>query len=162
MNQILSQKDRFQWTYCIQISMKKWTKNIINQINFHSISPEMIQLRSDNIKLSSNKSFFFRWIGFINLVNPIMWKLNSNSIKSINVWLICHMMRTFINHLQSRKIIMNQSIHLDSHSVNSLSSRWWDLRNIWDEVKINLPLWSLLVLLLVLSSFLSSLIPMTD
>ena len=34
--------------------------------------------------------------------------------------------------------------------------------NIWDDVKINLPLWSLLVLLFVLSSFLSSLIPMSD
>ena len=91
-----------------------------------------------------------------------MWQLNSNSIKSINVWLMCHMMRRFINHFQLRDIIMNQSIQPDSHSVSSLSPRWWYLRNIWDEVKINLSLWSLLVLLIVLSSFPSSLITMTD
>ena len=71
-------------------------------------------------------------------------------------------MRIFFNHIQLKDITMNQSIQPDYHSVSSLSLRRWDLMNIWDEVKINLPLWSLLVLLLVLSSFLSSLIPMSD
>ena len=128
---------------------------------FHSISPEMIEPISDNIKLNWFQSFF-RWNDSINLVNPIIWQLNSNSIKSINVWLMCHLMRIFSNHLQLRDIINNQSIQPDYHSVSSLSTRWYELMNIRDEVKINPPSWSLLVLLFVLSSFLSSLIPMTD
>ena len=88
---------------------------------FHSISPEMIEPISDNIKLNWFQSFFFRWNNSINLVNPIIWQLNSNSIKLMNVWLICHLMRTFINHIQLRDRIKNQSIQLDYHSVSSLS-----------------------------------------
>ena len=88
---------------------------------FHSISPEMIEPISENIKLNWFQSFFFRWNDSINLVNPIIWQLNSNSIKSINVWFMCHMMIRFINHIQLRDRIKNQSIQLDYHSVSSLS-----------------------------------------